>query len=122
MQFESRQEGQVVVLEIHDRALDAHNAADFRAQVDRLIAEGHERVVLDMSRIDFLDSTGLGAVVTGLKRMRGHGELVLCGIVEVVMNVFRLTRMDRVFRIEPDVDTAVAALSSQPEPVGTEAR
>lgn len=122
MQFESRREGQVVVLEIHERELDAHNAADFRAQLDRMIADGHERVVLDLSRVDFLDSTGLGAVVTGLKRMRGHGELVLCGIVEVVMNVFRLTRMDRVFRIEPDVDAAVAALSSQFDPVGTDAR
>ena len=122
MQFESRLHGQVVVLEIQDRSLDAHNAAAFRTEIDRLIRDGQEKVVLDLSRIDFLDSTGLGAVVTGLKRMRGHGDLVLCGIAELVMNVFRLTRMDRVFRIESDVDSAVASLSGQPERAGTEAR
>jgi len=102
--------GEVLVLRLLESALDAHVAGPFRDRLSELVQGGHERIVLDLSAVDFMDSTGLGAVVTGLKCMRGHGQLALCGIQEPVLNVFRLTRMDRVFTITDDAPSAAAAL------------
>jgi anti-sigma B factor antagonist len=62
--------------------------------------------------VDFIDSSGLGAIVSALKTIGRNGDLVLCGIKETVMSLFRLTRMDRVFRIFTDQGEATAALSS----------
>jgi anti-sigma B factor antagonist len=67
--------------------------------------------VLDLSKVEFIDSSGLGAIVSSLKRMGGRGELVVCGLREPTMTLFRLTRMDRVFQVFDSEQQAVSALS-----------
>jgi anti-sigma B factor antagonist len=61
------------------------------------------RVVLDMSRVAFLDSSGLGAVVAVMKALAPDRRLELSGLTVNVQKVFRLTRMDSVFTIHPSV-------------------
>jgi len=66
-----------------------------------VLSDPATQVVLDLSRVDFLDSSGLGAVVAMMK-MAGPGRRVeLAGLTPTVEKVFRLTRMDRVFTIHP---------------------
>lgn len=71
---------------------------------------GAAHVVLDMSRIDFMDSSGLGALIAVLKRMSPDGKFELAGLTAPVQRVFDLTRMDRVFKIYKTLDAAVAGL------------
>jgi anti-sigma B factor antagonist len=107
MQIEDRQEGSVLIVRPKEQALDAYAAPGFRDRMSELIQQGHRAVVLNLSDVNFLDSTGLGAIVSGLKRLDGRGVMVICGVHEMVMDVFRLTRMDRVFPIVATVEEAL---------------
>ena len=99
MQIENRLDGDVLVVRPKEPSLDAYAAPGFREQMNEFIQNGHHAIVLDLSDVSFLDSTGLGAIVSSLKRLDGRGVIVICGVNEMVMDVLRLTRMDRVFPI-----------------------
>ena len=76
------------------------------------IDAGENTILLDLSAVDFIDSSGLGALVSVLKRMSPTGKLVVCGLRDAAFNMFRLTRMDKVFPIFPSQDEALNALSA----------
>jgi anti-sigma B factor antagonist len=107
MRMDDRQDGNVLIVTPAEQALDAYAAPAFRDRMAEFIQGGRRRIVLDLSAVSFLDSTGLGAIVSSLKRLEGNGVMVICGAGEMVMDVFRLTRMDRVFPIVPTVEDAL---------------
>jgi anti-sigma B factor antagonist len=111
MNLEDRKEGEVLIIKPIEKRLDASVAVDFKEKVAELIKSGNELIVLDLSEVNFMDSSGLGAIVSSLKTLGRKGELVISGIQETVMQLFKLTRMDRVFRIFKDEKEAVSALS-----------
>lgn len=90
------------------RRLDASIAPQFKTQMLEFIDAGHHRVALDLSEIEFIDSTGLGALVVIRKALEGRGELVIRGVQPNVWPLFRLTRMDKIFRIDADKEARVA--------------
>jgi anti-anti-sigma factor len=68
-----------------------------RSAVDDLVAAGTTRIVVDLSATEFVDSTGLGALIGGLKAARlAGGDLRISGVTEAVQRVLRLTNLDRV--------------------------
>ncbi len=101
----------VLVARVLDRRIDAHAAPDLKAKVGARIDQGEHRAVLDMGEVEFVDSTGLGAVLSLLKRLPPGGNLVLCGCRPAVLELLRLTRLDRVFRTFGAESEAVASFS-----------
>ncbi len=92
--------------------VDVYTAPLLREALDREIAAGHVRLVVDLERVDFIDSTGLGVLVGRLKSVRnGSGWLRIVCTKERVLKVFHLTGLDKVFRI---VDTVEAATAPPP--------
>ena len=67
-------------------------------------------LIVDFSKVDFIDSSGLGMLVSLFKLMNGKGDMALCSLNPGIMNMFTLTRMDRIFRIYPDKSSALAQL------------
>jgi len=90
--------------------LTAANATGFKGEVIALIEQGMSQIVVDFSAVSFLDSSGLGALVGVLKKIGHRGDLLVCGISGDVAQMFRVCRMDRVFPIHSDVETAVRNL------------
>lgn len=89
--------------------LDLAGAPQLRSVVVNAVAEGHRRVVLDLSPVDYLDSSGLGAVVAALKRVRSNdGELEVVCDEPRVRRVFEMCGLDRAFPIHRTVEAAVA--------------
>ena len=88
-----------LVIRPRQRRLDAAIAPDFREEVFRLLDGDARRVVVDLSRVDFLDSSGLGALVAIMKRLGEPGALEITGLGRPVRKVFELTRMVEVFTI-----------------------
>jgi anti-sigma B factor antagonist len=78
--------------------LDGVKANQLRQQVSELLAVGNNRVMLDMADVNFIDSSGLSALIVSLKMLRtAGGDLYLCSIAEPVRNLLSITRMDRLF-------------------------
>ena len=89
--------------------VDLTAAPRLRQALVTIVAEGHDRVVVDLTGTEFLDSTGLGALVGGLKRIRARGgEMrVVCSSPRVC-KVFEITSLDRVVRMFGTVEEACA--------------
>jgi anti-sigma B factor antagonist len=79
----------------------------FKNQVEETVAAGQNRIVVDLAEVTFIDSSGLGALIAGLKATRqADGDLRLAQVPEQVMTVLRLTNLDRVLRAHPTVQDA----------------
>lgn len=90
-----------LVVNVQERRIDAAVVIRFKEEMRRLVEGGAPRVILDLSQVEFLDSSGLGAVVSVMKFMGPDRRLELAGLTPTVQKVFRLTRMDSVFTIHP---------------------
>jgi anti-sigma B factor antagonist len=88
-----------LVIHVKEDRIDAAVAIQFKERMRELIAGSEPRVLLDLSQVAFLDSSGLGAVVSVLKMMGTGRKLELSGLTQTVEKVFRLTRMDTIFTI-----------------------
>lgn len=95
----------VIVLE--DR-IDAASAIQFKEEMREVTRTADRRVVLDLARVMFLDSSGLGAIVAVKKLLAPDRVLELSGLTPTVEKVFRLTRMDSIFTIHPSHEAAIA--------------
>lgn len=90
--------------------VDLASAPELRDRLFDLVSDGHRRIVVDLSTTEFLDSTGLGALVAGLKRLRAHeGEMRLVCTTARVRKVFEITHVDRVLPLHESVDEACTA-------------
>lgn len=107
MLIEERQEGNTLVVKVQESRLDAHVAVGFKDKMFQLIDQGSTDLVLDLSSVDFIDSSGLGSIVSSLKRLGGQGSLVVCGLHGAIQSMFKLTRMDRVFSIYATAEEAL---------------
>lgn len=91
--------GDMLVIRALDDRIDAAGAIQFKDRMRELTQVVSRRVVLDLSRVAFVDSSGLGAVVAVLKALAPDRKLELAGLTPTVQKVFRLTRMEQVFTI-----------------------
>jgi anti-sigma B factor antagonist len=88
--------------------VDVYTAPRFRERLIELVSQGQRQIVVDLEGVDFLDSTGLGVLVGGLKRVRSHdGELVLVCTKSRILKVFEITGLTKVFSIHDSVEAAV---------------
>jgi anti-sigma B factor antagonist len=112
MNIEVSREESVLIVEPREKRLDAQRALPFKEALIRYIEAGDRQIVLDLAYVEFMDSSGLGALVAILKRVGFHGALEICGARENIVDLFRLTRMDKVIRMATSRGDAVAAALS----------
>jgi anti-sigma B factor antagonist len=99
MQLKSAMNGTTLVIRVAEDRIDAAGAIQFKERMRDLIQVPCDRVILDLSPVHFLDSSGLGAVVAVMKLLAPERKLELAGLTPTVEKVFRLTRMDSIFTI-----------------------
>ena len=90
--------------------IDMYTAPRLRELLIDLVSKGHYQLVVNLDKVGFLDSTGLGVLVGGLRRVRAHdGSLDLVCTRERILKIFRITGLTEVFGICETVDQALAA-------------
>ena len=90
--------------------IDVYTAPRLRELLIDLVNKNNYQLVVNMEKVEFLDSTGLGVLVGGLKRVRAHdGSLDLVCTQERILKIFRITGLTKVFGIHNTVDEAIAA-------------
>ncbi|MEP2782674.1 MAG: STAS domain-containing protein [Pseudoruegeria sp.] len=102
----------VLFVTVEESRIDAAGALEFKEDMRKLAADAPPRVVLDLGKVTFLDSSGLGALVAVLKLMAPEAKLELAQLGGAVAQVMKLTRMDKVFTIHPTSDAALASTSA----------
>ncbi|NJD37818.1 MAG: STAS domain-containing protein [Geobacter sp.] len=110
MNMKLEENGKVMVVVVKEERLDAHNAESLKQELGRLFNEGRSSVVVDLKEVRFIDSSGLGALVSGFKNASSRqAELKLSSLQSQVKSMFELTRLHRVFDIYQTVDEAIDA-------------
>jgi anti-sigma B factor antagonist len=99
MQFQTQTRPNLLSVLVMDDRIDASSAIQFKERLRDLTQNGESRVVLDLARVQFLDSSGLGAIVAVKKLLGPDRVLELSSLTPSVEKVFRLTRMDTIFTI-----------------------
>ena len=110
--------GDMVVVTLREARLDATAAVAFRQRIAELTDGGARTLVLDMSAVEVVDPSGLGALISVRNATRANAALALCGLRPSAAAAFRLTRLDKLFRIFADPQEARAALTERPGGAG----
>ncbi|QYK42430.1 MAG: STAS domain-containing protein [Paracoccaceae bacterium] len=107
MQLATETAGETLIVTALGDRIDAAGAIQFKERMREVVQGPAPRVVLDLSSVTFLDSSGLGAVVAVMKLLGPARRLELAGLTPTVEKVFRLTRMDSIFAIHATVPRAL---------------
>jgi anti-sigma B factor antagonist len=100
----------LAVVTFSEERIDVANSVAMKNRLIGLIETGKGHLVLDLGSVRFIDSSGLGMLVTLLKRAGMQGGVVVCRLQAPVASTFKLARMDRVFPIFADVPAALASI------------
>jgi anti-sigma B factor antagonist len=97
------------VLRVKEERLDAHNSGELKDRILKLFEEGERDLIVDLGEVQFIDSSGLGALLSGHKNaLQRSAGFALAGLQPRVKSMFELTRLQRVFDIYPDLTEALA--------------
>ncbi len=108
MNLTARQLGPLHVVDVGEKRIDAAVAIAFKDSMRDVSDATTGDVFLNLESVDFIDSSGLGAIVAAMKQLGPDRRLHLAALTPAVEKVFRLTRMDSVFDIHPTIDAALA--------------
>ena len=91
--------------------IDLHVSPRVSASLGAMIEQKPSRVVVDLSKVSYIDSSGLAVLIEGMQNVEAYGgKFLLAGIQENVKPIFEIARLDQVFLIFPHVDAALAAM------------
>jgi anti-sigma B factor antagonist len=112
MELRMEPAGNVTVVTIPGDTLDAGNSQEFKNDIGPVL-EQHKQVVFDMSELAFVDSSGCGALLSCLRKVKeARGDLLLCRVSSQVQDLFKVVRMDEIFRIFETREEAVEAFAA----------
>ncbi len=108
MQIEKKVNGDIVIFSFSGNLI-LSELESVREQVrDTIEKENVNNIIFDMTDVDFIDSAGIGFVVSIYKTLKGrNGKFALCGLKTKPKEVFSLTRLDKIIKIYDDLETAI---------------
>ncbi len=110
MQIRQKNLADILVVKPLSSRIDASYASEFKTAMLEFVASGNVKFILNLSEVDFIDSSGLGSIVAVLKALGGKGYIAICGLRETVSTLFRLSHMDKIFRIFASEEDAIKHL------------
>jgi anti-sigma B factor antagonist len=89
--------------------IDLHVSPTITASLKMMIEKKPPRLIVDLARVSYIDSSGLAVLIEGMRNVEEYGgKFALAGLQEPVRTVFEIARLDQVFQIFPDVNTALS--------------
>lgn len=110
MQIEFSRHDDIVIVTPLETRLDASVTTDFKTTILAEIEHLKPPLVLNLNHIDFVDSSGLGAILSIFKYLGENHAMVICNVRPEVMQLFKLTRLNRIFEIASTLPEALAHL------------
>ncbi|HXG37144.1 MAG TPA: STAS domain-containing protein [Bacteroidota bacterium] len=110
MKFEVKKNGTAIVLKVKERKLDASVSPELKGEFLILCNPQTKNLVVDLSDVEFCDSSGLSALLIAERKMRENGGVVkLVGLQKKVLSLIRISRLDRAFSIHDSLAKALRA-------------
>ncbi len=107
LNFSEHSMGKAIVLTLQGR-FDAAIALPVKNRIRSLAEDGGRCIIVDLGKVSFIDSSGLGALVAALRYVsKGGGDVRLANMTDKMQQVFTLIRLDKVFKVYPDLESAV---------------
>jgi anti-anti-sigma factor len=112
MNFKWKNNDGILIIEVLTERATVEVSGNFKEELLRQIEEGRNKVIVDLSKSEFIDSSFLGALVAGLKRTTmKDGDLKLVGLQPAVQSMFELTRLHRIFDIFENEKNAIQSFN-----------
>lgn len=112
MELIQKEIGSVVVLELVGKVIGGPDAMMLNDKLHELVEQGRVHVVADLSQVNWMNSSGLGILISGLTTMRNAGgDLKLANVTERIQSLLMITKLKTVFETHESVDKAVASFA-----------
>ncbi|MBX7242588.1 MAG: STAS domain-containing protein [Bacteroidia bacterium] len=112
MDFTYQKKEKYVVFQLSGRLIGEYDGMTLTETVANLIGEGFNQIIIDLTSLEHINSSGLGVLITLLTKARKtDGELILSNPSSNVSNLLTITKLNTIFRVYPNVEQAVASLS-----------
>ncbi len=110
MKFTTESHGSVTVIALDGNLMGGPDATALNGKLHDLLATGKKLVVLDLTNVQFINSSGLGLLIGGVNAVRaGGGTLKIAGASEKILTLIKITKLERVFESHPSVAEALAS-------------
>jgi anti-sigma B factor antagonist len=110
MNFEVQKNGAATIFKLKERQLNSSISPELKGEFLILCQPTLKQLVIDLSDVDFCDSSGLSALLIAERKMRDNGGVIkLAGLRKEVRNLIKISQLDRVFEIHPTVSDALRA-------------
>jgi anti-sigma B factor antagonist len=110
MELSTREDGRITVVTVRGDLVIGEPEALLKKTVSRLLEQGRVDLIVDLTDVGFLDSSGLGALVRALTTSQSEGgQTKLVGVGTQIRKLLEMTRLDSVFEIHPDLETALSS-------------
>jgi anti-sigma B factor antagonist len=112
MKLTDREENGIVILEPKGKIMGGPDASLLHDKLYEYIDRGKKKVVIDLARVDWMNSTGLGILISGYTTLRNHdGHLKLANVTEKIQSLLTITKLVTVFEAHDSVDAAVKSFN-----------
>lgn len=112
MKLSAREDKGVVILEPKGKIMGGPESTVLHDKLHELINQGKKKVIIDLAKVDWMNSTGLGILISGLTTMRNNGgELKLSNVTEKIQSLLTITKLITIFETFDSVDQAVQSFS-----------
>lgn len=97
----------VSIVKVKVRALDATNAGDFQQEILNLVEKGEKKFILDLSLVEFIDSSGISTIISIYKTITQDGSFCICGAKNMILNILEITNLKKLIPTYHTVDIAI---------------
>ena len=112
MKMQTRQVDSITIVDLSGRITLGEPSTALRETIGDLVAKGNKKILLNMGEVTYIDSSGIGGLVSAFNLTRGQGgELKLVNLTQKVLDLLRMTKLDTVFDIKKDEASALAAFA-----------
>lgn len=112
MSIEILEKNGVSILELSGKIMGGPEAGLINEQINNLIDAGKKNIIVDLKKVEWMNSSGLGILIGAITTLKNNGgALSLVNISERIQNLLKITKLENVFSIHADIDTAIASMS-----------
>ncbi|HID38661.1 MAG TPA: anti-sigma factor antagonist [Calditrichaeota bacterium] len=111
MSIQVSEKNGIVIIQLSGKIMGGPEASEINNQINNLIDQEKIKIIIDMKDVDWVNSSGLGILIGAITTLKNNnGQLSLINISDRVENLLKITKLQSLFNIQPDLDSAIASL------------